>query len=296
MIDESLRALGPVLVTGAAGRIGRAVVNRLQDADVTVVGLDRRDPGDVDLVRFVVGDHTDLDTVARAAAPVEGVPIGAVVHLSAIPHPKLAEPEPLFRNNVVGTFAVLDAVLRGGARRAVIASSVQASGTINPASDPPAYFPIDEDLPICLSDAYALSKLVDEHTAAMLARLYGATLVAFRFPYTQEAEGIARTAARVRAHPEESMREGWAYLDVRDAAEAVAAALVAPLSGAHVLYVAAGNNIVGAPAAELAARYAPQIPLKAELVGDQSLISSERARQLLGWSAHHLLRAEPTHA
>ncbi len=66
-----------VLVTGSAGRIGRAVVAELQSRGRSVRGFDRvPTPGVADAI---VGDLTDAAAVRRA---VEGV--GTVIHLAAI--------------------------------------------------------------------------------------------------------------------------------------------------------------------------------------------------------------------
>src|SRR5580704_5146070 len=67
-----------VLVTGSAGRIGRAVVAELQARGRPVRGFDRvATPG---LTECIVGDITDAVAVRRA---VEGV--GTVIHLAATP-------------------------------------------------------------------------------------------------------------------------------------------------------------------------------------------------------------------
>src|SRR5262245_23867770 len=110
-----------VLVTGAAGRLGSAVLRVLAAQGVAVVGLDRVDPGGSET--FFTGDADDVDLVAEALAGVD-----TVIHLAAIPQPGLDTPKNVFVGNAGGTFVVLDQAARAGVRRAVIASSLSITG------------------------------------------------------------------------------------------------------------------------------------------------------------------------
>src|SRR5262249_62120953 len=96
-----------VLVTGSAGRIGRAVVAELQARGWPVRGFDRETtPGAADCV---VGDLTDAAAVRRA---VEGV--ATVIHLAATPDDDDFLTQ-LLPNNLIGVYHVLEeARLAGG--------------------------------------------------------------------------------------------------------------------------------------------------------------------------------------
>src|SRR5262245_55763744 len=110
-----MNASARVLVTGSAGRIGRAVVAELKARGRPVRGFDLvPTPG---LDDCVVGDITDGVAVRRA---VEGA--GTVIHLAATPDDDdfLAR---LVPNNVVGVYQVLEAARLAGLRRLVLASS-----------------------------------------------------------------------------------------------------------------------------------------------------------------------------
>jgi len=169
----------------------------------------------------------------------------------------------VYRTNVNATFNVLSQVGQRGVRRASIASSINAFGVpLNHHDVTPAYFPIDEDIPTDIDDWYSLSKRSDELTAAMVARHWGTTVVALRFPLVKSADELRRHARRLATDPRQAMREGWAHLDVRDAARALLAGLTAPLIGAHVLLVAAevsGPNGVPRPTVDGAARRSPGV-------------------------------------
>lgn len=283
-----LSALGRVLVTGSSGLIGSALVDRLTAGGVAVTALDRVAPADTTTDRVIVGDVTEVDVVAEALTDVQ-----AVAHLAAIPTPLGHVPYEVFRTNTNATFNVLDQAGRRGIRRAVIASSINATGIpFNPHPVLPAYYPMDEELPIDLGDAYSLSKQVDEHTARMIARRDGIDVVSLRFPFVASVSDIRRASERARSDPEPATREGWSYLDVRDAAEVICAALVGPVTGAVVLCVAAPDNIVGMEAAELVRDHAPGVPVRGEVTGTASLYSSAKARRLLAWTAQHLLSTD----
>lgn len=290
-LDQQLTALGRILVTGAGGMIGSTVVDRLLRAGAEVTALDTGYPNGTGADRLVSGDATDVDVVAGALADV-----AAVVHLGAIPTPNGADAYTVFRNNTDSTFNVLGQAADRGVRRAVIASSINATGIpFNPHAEPPAYFPIDEDLPIDLADAYSLSKQVDEHTARTLWRATGIDVVAFRFPLTAPAARLGEAAAHQREDPGYAVREGWSYLDVRDAAEAVCLALVRPLSGVHVLCLCAPDNLAGLDAAELLRQFAPDVDVREPITGTATLYSARRAGELLGWRARYV-RAWETEA
>src|SRR5215467_4377298 len=106
-----------VLVTGSAGRVGRAVVRELKARGRRVRGFDLAPTPGAD--EAVVGDLADGDAVRRAAAGA-----GAVVHLAATPDDAdfLSE---LLPNNVVGVYHVFEAARQAGVRRLVLASSGQ---------------------------------------------------------------------------------------------------------------------------------------------------------------------------
>jgi nucleoside-diphosphate-sugar epimerase len=254
-----------VLVTGAAGVIGRSAVRHLAERGMTVTALP--------------GDATDESGVGAAVAGRD-----AVVHLAALAHPSLGTPRAVFANNVVATFTVLAQAASAGVRRVVLASSINASGIpMNPAGPLPAYFPLDEDLPVDIGDAYSLSKQVDEHSAAMAARAWGLTVVALRFPLVRSRAELRAFAATAAADPAGMLRTGWSYLTVDDAARAIEAALVAPLSGAHVVGLSAADTLLADPTQSLVDSHARGVPCRRTFTGREALVDTTRARTLLGF-------------
>lgn len=275
-----------VFVTGAAGHLGRAVVAHLRAAGVDTVGLDRVPGSDL------VGDVTDPSVLAVALAGCD-----AVVHLAAIPSPTLGTPEQVFGRNSLGTFAVLEAAAQAGVRRAMIASSMSVLGLAfapGPRVDP-VYLPIDEDHPLLVADPYALSKQADEATAAMMARRYGMTAIAVRFPRLVGPEfRLVETVRKWTEDPADGAREFWAYLDYRDAARVTEMALTAPVEGYHRCQVAAPETLSARPTAALLDEFYPHVPRRRALGRWEVPFDLRRAAEVLGFAAIHLY--EPEHA
>jgi nucleoside-diphosphate-sugar epimerase len=274
-----------VLVTGAAGMIGSAVLDLLAARGVAATALilepsDQALPAD----RIILGDARDPDVVARALAGAD-----AVVHLAAIPSPDHNPDEALFAHNTQTTFTVLDRAGAAGIRRAAIASSYAICGlpfARRPLRMP--YLPIDTGLPLQITDPYALSKQADEDTAAMISLQYGMTVVALRLPFIGTPDDrLPATAKRYADEPESGAAEVWSYLDARDAARAFLAALDPAEPGCHIVYVAAPETLAPYPTQDLVDRFLPGVP-HPEFPGRSVPIDLAPARKLLGFAAEHL--------
>ncbi|MEU7000005.1 NAD(P)-dependent oxidoreductase [Nonomuraea sp. NPDC046570] len=279
-----------VLVTGAAGRIGRVVLDLLAARGTSVGALVLEDPGDLAADLVVEGDATDPKAVRAALAGAD-----AVIHLAAIPTPERLPAEQVFAVNTQSTFTVLEQAGLAGVRRACLASSQAAIGLPFAARElHPAYVPVDEELPGQAEDPYALSKLADELTARMMARRHGMSVVALRLPYVGGVdERLGRFAAQCAADPGLHARGLWAYLDTRDAARACLLALEVPGPGAHVVNVAAPESLVPQPTEELLRRYHPEAEVRSPLPGRTVPVDLSAATSLLGFTAEHLLPIEP---
>ena len=102
-----------ILVTGAAGRLGQRVVQRLVDRGDDVVGTDARALDDTPS-RFVQTDLCDTARVTDLVAQAD-----AVIHMGAIPGPRQSEPYEIYRNNGQSTFNIIIATSERGLRRVV---------------------------------------------------------------------------------------------------------------------------------------------------------------------------------
>lgn len=146
-----------VLTTGSAGSVGRVVASALARRGHVVRGFDREASGLLD--DEAVGELSDA---AAVAAAVEGM--DAVVHLAAYPNPADFV-EVLVPSNVVGLYHVFESAREAGARRMVLASSVQAvSGALRSGRRP-----LSADAPPAPRNGYGLTKAWAEQMGRMYA-------------------------------------------------------------------------------------------------------------------------------
>lgn len=166
--------MSAILVTGAAGLLGRHVVRDLLAHGHVVRGLDRR-RADED-IEWHVGDVTSPELVAKAVADTD-----AVMHIAAIPNIWSGDGQTIMRVNLLGTYTVLDAAEAAGIKRVIFCSSDSVAGyTVREGRMlPPHYAPLDLDHPLLATDPYAISKVAGEDLVRAFA-LRGMTAVALR--------------------------------------------------------------------------------------------------------------------
>ncbi|MEU0089900.1 NAD(P)-dependent oxidoreductase [Kribbella sp. NPDC006257] len=274
-----------VLVTGATGRIGSVTTRHLNDLGALVTTLSIVEDPALKADRVVIGDTRSEDDVATALEDVE-----LVVHLAALAHRDAGTPYDVYTGNVISTFNVLAQAGARGIKRAVVASSINAYGVpMNPQEPLPAYFPLDENIPSDVADWYSLSKQNDENTARMAWRQWGIDVVSFRFPHVNSADVLLRQAERMRENPAPGVREGWSYLDTRDAAYAIELGLTATLSGAHKFFVAAPTTNAPYETEALLDAFAPGVPRLRRFPGRTVPIDLTAVRTVLGFQARYEL-------
>jgi nucleoside-diphosphate-sugar epimerase len=195
-----------VLVTGAAGRIGRAVCAELLARGHRVRGLDRvPSPG---LRDAVVGDVANPDDLARAVAGMD-----TVVHLAATPD-EADFLTSLLPNNVVGLYHVLEAARTARLARVVLVSSGQLyRGHAGP-------LPITPATPTSPRNWYALTKVLTEAAGQVYAHAHGLGVVVVRPGWVPRDPAHAAELA-ASAHGKDS------YLSPGDAGRGFAAAVEA---------------------------------------------------------------------
>jgi UDP-glucose 4-epimerase len=171
------------LVTGGAGFIGSALVDRLSRDGHEVVVVDDLSTGRLENLADALTSgrvqHAEVDLAGPelAAAVAEARP-EVVYHLAAQIDVRRSVADPLHdaRVKVLGTIAVAKAALGAGCRRLVFASS---GGTVYGEPDPSA-LPIDETYPPGTTNPYGVAKRSAEDYLASFAELHGLEPVSLR--------------------------------------------------------------------------------------------------------------------
>ncbi|MBR8257581.1 NAD-dependent epimerase/dehydratase family protein [Burkholderia ambifaria] len=226
-----------VAVTGAAGLLGRYLVDALDAPGRRLTAFDRREPDQRALdahpdVEWQTGDMLDRAALDRLVADKD-----AIVHAAAVPNIWSGNGETIMKVNVLGTWQLFDAAEAAGVKRVVLCSSDSVVGyTVHEGRlVPPQYAPVDDVHPLQATDPYALSKILCEDIARAAA-YRGMEVVVLRpvFIAYPEMEG----EIRARAASPSTYRGGMAggpstagggplhhHVDPRDVGAAFAAAL-----------------------------------------------------------------------
>jgi nucleoside-diphosphate-sugar epimerase len=278
-----------VVVTGGLGRSGRWIVDRLADEGYHVVCVDLDHPGfgsnGRDGVEFRAADLTDR---GAALDVVQGADPGAVVHWAAIPVPLRHGGGEVFETNTLAAYNVLTAAGAAGAR-VVWASSESAYGFPFAAGQRlPDRAPVTEDHPLRPEDPYGLSKVAGEEVAKGVARREGVPVVSLRPSWINYPGEYA--VLDLQDDPEAGTGNFWSYVDVRDVAGAVSAALAADVRGHEAVHVMAADNYVGRPTAELFEEAFGERPDPCDLQGEDCAFSLATARAVLDWTPEHAWR------
>jgi len=265
-----------VVVTGGSGKAGRAVVRDLVGHGYDVLNVDLKPPRET-LSPFLEVDLGDLGQTVEALRGAD-----AVVHLGAIPAPGLRPEEVTFRNNMTSTYNVFSAATLLGLRRIVSASSETTLG-LPFDREKPAYAPIDEDHPLYPESSYALSKVLGEEMARQVNRWSGVPIVSLRFSNIMEPHDYAQFSA-FQDDLEQRKWNLWGYVDARDVAQSCRLGLEVDVQGAEVFIIAAADTVMERPNKELMSAVFPGVPLREGIGPNETLLSIDKARQLLGYA------------
>lgn len=288
-----------VVVTGGSGKVGRAAIRELLDHGYEVLNVDMV-PGDGSC-HFLKTDLTDMgqciDAMHMAAGIVDRkrrpfMAAEAVIHLGNIPAPGLAPDVATFRNNLLSTYNVFSAATLMGVKRIVWASSETVLG-LPLTRVPPAAAPITEEPPPVPENGYALAKVLSEEMARQMQRWNPDTVFAgLRISNVLTPPDYALIPS-YQADPNIRKWNLWSYVDSRDAGQACRLALEAPITGAEVFIIAAGDTLMTQNNAALMAEHYPDAVLTKGTGDFETLLSIAKARKMLGYAPKYSWRDMP---
>lgn len=288
MSEAIAETRGVVLLTGSEGALGVHLGRHLRQHGYRVRGLDLR-AATVE-GEHVVADLLDLDAVRAAMTDVE-----AVVHSGAIPWER-DDSSHVVTTNVVGTFNVLQAAVEAGVERVVGLSSINAQGSSGGWREP-AYLPIDDDYPHHPMTPYQLSKHLMEEVCRSFSDRYSLVTICLRPVFVLHPATPHRETLGTAAFVDPWRDEYWAYVDVRDVADAVVRALrVEDVQHDRFLLAARDTSVPDETRTLVAREFAdvpwPTVDPEQYFADDpyRSLIDCAHTREVLGWQPRYSWR------
>ena len=288
-----------ILVTGAAGFIGRWVVGELLARGHTVLPIDNLVTGDEKnlaefaghpgLLPFERGDVRDATACRRWTAGVD-----AVAHLAASisVQDSIDDPATTFENDVVGTFHMLEGARASSARVLFMSTCMVYDRATTPAG-------ISEDHPTKPASPYAASKLAGEALTLSYFHAYGLPTTVVRpfntygpFQRSVGEGGVVAIFSRLSllGEPLRIFGDGTQTRDllyVSDCARFVCDALLSDAATGQILNAGTGTDV---SVNELAATIESDRSriVHVEHIHPQSEIAvlrcdPRRAAELLGW-------------
>ncbi len=289
-----------ILFTGGSGKAGKHVVAYLLGQGYRVLNIDLKPlhhPG----VDNLIADITDSGQMFNAMSSYagfdeleqgEGAPaFDAVVHFAAVPRILINPDNETFRVNTIGTYNVIEAAVKLGIKKIVIASSETTYGIcFSQGQVNPHVLPLEEDYDVDPMDSYGLSKVLNEQTARSFQRRSGCDIYALRIGNVVEPHEYAERFPAYFENPDMRRRNAFCYIDARDLGQIVDLCLQKHGLGYQVFN--AGNDSNGAviPSAQLCERFFPGVPISRELGEHEALFSNRKIRELLGFVEQHSWR------
>lgn len=271
-----------VVVTGGSGKLGRACVRDLVEHGHQVVNVDLAAPRE-SRCQFIQADLCDLGQVLQVLSQVDDQynEVDAVVHLAAIPAPGLTPNATVFERNTITTYNIFEGARRVGIKNVVWASSETVLGL--PFKEDPPYIPVDEEYAPRPETAYSLSKLVGEEIARQFCRWDPELkIVCLRFSNVMERDDYA-AFPNFESDPSVRRWNLWGYIDARDGAQAVRRALDATIKGMEIFVIANADTVMRRPNEQLVAEEFPGVPFRATANPNDTLLSIDKARRVLGY-------------
>jgi nucleoside-diphosphate-sugar epimerase len=286
-----------IFFTGGSGKAGKHVIPYLLNQGHRVMNVDLK-PLEYPGVDNLIADITDSGQMFNAMSSYAGLDelelnngtpkFDAVVHFAAVPRILIKPDNETFRINTVGTYNVIEAAVKLGIKKIIIASSETTYGIcFSDGKTNPNTLPLEEDYDVDPMDSYGLSKVVNEKTARSFQRRSGFDIYALRIGNVIEPHEYAELFPNYFQNPALRRRNAFCYIDARDLGQIVDLCLKKDNLGYQVFN--AGNDHNGAiiPSKVLAEEFFPGVPITRELGEHEALFSNRKIREVLGFREQH---------
>ena len=285
-----------IVFTGGSGKAGKHAGPWLKAKGYEILNIDLR-PLDCPGVNTLIADVTDSGQVFNALSMhygFEGYETGkgparvdAVVHFAAVPRVLINPDNTTYGINVMSTYNIIEASMKFGIRKVIIALSETTYGVCFAEGDKDFHhFPLEEDYDIDPMDSYGLSKLINEKTARAFAMRYKSDIYALRIGNVIEPHEYERFPGFMK-NPLERKRNAWSYIDARDLAQIVHLCLQKDGLGFQVFNAVNDTITAHEPTSAFLKKHCPGTPHKRELLGDEAPLSNRKAREVLGFKEEH---------
>jgi UDP-glucose 4-epimerase len=285
-----------IVFTGGSGKAGRHVVPYLVGQGHEVFNLDLV-PLDCPGVNTLLTDLRDGGETFNALSMHFGfkglqsgngpAPVDAVVHFAAVPRILMRPDNATFSANTISTYNVIEAAMKLGIRKVIIASSETTYGVCFAEGDKDYHsFPLTEDYDVDPMDSYGLSKVVNEKTARAFSMRFGADIYALRIGNVISPEDYSRFPGFL-ADPPSRKRNAWSYIDARDLGQIVHLCVEKDGLGFQVFNAVNDTITAREPTRPFLERWAPGTPITGEIGEFEAPISNRKIRDVLGFSENH---------
>ncbi len=286
-----------IFFTGGTGKAGKYAIKYLLEQGHSVMNVDLK-PLDYPGVDNLIADITDSGQIFNAMTSYagldelesgEGVPkFDAVVHFAAIPRILIKTDNETFRVNTIGTYNIIEAAVKLGIKKIIIASSETTYGIcFSDGKTDPKVLPLEEDYDVDPMDSYGLSKVVNEKTARSFQRRSGFDIYALRIGNVIEPHEYAELFPHYFKHPEVRRRNAFCYIDARDLGQIVDLCLKKDGLGFQIFNAGNDQNGANISTKELAEKFFPNVPLSREMGENEALFSNRKIREVLGFKEQH---------
>ncbi|RBP06252.1 UDP-glucose 4-epimerase [Roseiarcus fermentans] len=285
-----------IVFTGGTGKAGRHVVPYLLGKGYKILNVDLK-PLEQKGVNTLIADLTDNGQAFNALTSHFGLdgfeagrpapPPDAVVHFAAIPRVLIEPDNKTFTANVVSTYNVIEAAMKLGVRKVIVASSETTYGVCFAEGDKDFHhFPLEEDYDSDPQDSYGLSKVCNEKTARAFAMRYHADIYALRIGNVIEPHEYSMFKGFLD-NPMSRKRNAWSYIDARDLGEIVHLCLEKDGLGYQAFNAVNDTITLNTPTEAFLRKACPNVEIRRPIEGFAAPLSNRKIREVLGFRESH---------